>query len=208
MGRGCDRDGGPPRGYYGRGNNHREGRIGVAEEEDDGGGGDSNINRRHRWGNWGGETWASSSLSAAAATYDDDDRVKMMAINDAAQSSSSADDDNQNKVRANFALSMFGRERKVADVLVDHPSLLKQHAVLQYRALPSRGEKNRDGTVMGTALPPKVLCRLYLMDLESTNGTFLNGIRLDPARYYELKRRDVITLALARGSPCCSRNGA
>ena len=88
---------------------------------------------------------------------------------------------------------LFGRERKVADIPVDHPSLSKQHAVLQYRALPSRGVENRGGTAMATAPPPKVLCRPYLMDLESTNGTFLNGIRLDPARYYELRRGDVIT---------------
>ncbi|KAL3777081.1 hypothetical protein ACHAW5_003050 [Stephanodiscus triporus] len=78
---------------------------------------------------------------------------------------------------------MFGRERKVADVLVDHPSLLKQHV---------GGEKSgRESD--GTALLPMVLYRPYLMDLESTNRTFLNGIRLDPARYYELKRGDVIT---------------
>ena len=76
---------------------------------------------------------------------------------------------------------LFGRERKVADVPVDHPSLSKQHAVLQYRALPSSGEG------------AKLLCRPYLMDLESTNGTFVNGVRLDPARYYELRRGDVIT---------------
>jgi smad nuclear-interacting protein 1 len=30
------------------------------------------------------------------------------------------------------------------------------------------------------------------MDLESTNGTFLNEERLDPARYYELRASDVI----------------
>ena len=83
---------------------------------------------------------------------------------------------------------LFGRERKVADVPVDHPSLSKQHAVLQYRALPPRGGEERRGGNM-----PKLLCRPYLMDLESTNGTFVNGVRLDPARYYELRRGDVIT---------------
>ena len=84
---------------------------------------------------------------------------------------------------------LFGRERKVADVPVDHLSLSKQHAVLQYRALPS-GEEERGGI---SGRPAKLLCRPYLMDLESTNGTFVNGVRLDPARYYELRRGDVIT---------------
>jgi smad nuclear-interacting protein 1 len=85
---------------------------------------------------------------------------------------------------------LFGRERKVADIPVDHSSLSKQHAVLQYRALPSK--EDRAGMMMIDA-PTKLLCRPYLMDLESTNGTFINGVRLDSARYYELKRGDVIT---------------
>lgn len=82
---------------------------------------------------------------------------------------------------------LFGRERKVADVPVDHPSLSKQHAVLQYRALPSKKEQR-------IGAPTKIQCKPYLMDLESTNGTFVNGARLDSARYYELRRGDVITL--------------
>mmetsp|Transcript_25282 Transcript_25282/g.45522 ORF Transcript_25282/g.45522 Transcript_25282/m.45522 type:complete len:310 (+) Transcript_25282:35-964(+) len=81
---------------------------------------------------------------------------------------------------------LFGRERKVADIPVDHTSLSKQHAVLQYRALPSKQQQQ-----MGA--PDKLQCKPYLMDLESTNGTFINGVRLDPARYYELRRGDVIT---------------
>lgn len=76
---------------------------------------------------------------------------------------------------------LFGRERKIADIPVDHPSLSKQHCVLQYRAL----EDKADG---------KLRCKPYLMDLGSTNGTFINGVRLEDARYYELRKGDVITL--------------
>jgi smad nuclear-interacting protein 1 len=32
------------------------------------------------------------------------------------------------------------------------------------------------------------------MDLESTNGTFLNGVKIDAARCYQLKKGDVATL--------------
>jgi smad nuclear-interacting protein 1 len=82
---------------------------------------------------------------------------------------------------------LFGRERKVADIPVDHGSLSKQHCVLQYRALPSKSS-----SLIGE--PTRLQCKPYLMDLESTNGTFINGVRLDAARYYELRRGDVITL--------------
>ena len=35
----------------------------------------------------------------------------------------------------------------------------------------------------------------YLMDLESTNGTKLNGKIIEGARYYELMERDVLLFA-------------
>ena len=73
---------------------------------------------------------------------------------------------------------------KVVDIAVHHPSLSKQHCVLQYRSLPDKND--REG---------KLCCKPYLMDLKSTNGTFINGERLDDARYYELMKGDVITLA-------------
>jgi len=78
---------------------------------------------------------------------------------------------------------LFGRERKVADIPVDHPSLSKQHCVLQYRALPDKNDREQT-----------LRCKPYMMDLGSTNGTFINGIRIDDARYYELRKGDVITL--------------
>ena len=77
---------------------------------------------------------------------------------------------------------LFGREAKVADIPVLHPSLSSQHCVLQYRATP-------DASIGG-----RLRCRPYLMDLDSTNGTFVNGVRLEGARYYELRKGDVITL--------------
>jgi len=76
---------------------------------------------------------------------------------------------------------LFGRERKVADVLVEHGSLSRQHCVLQYRAVTDKGT----GVVR---------CLPYLMDLGSAHGTFVNGSRLESARYYELRKKDVITL--------------
>ncbi|CAJ0927262.1 unnamed protein product, partial [Mesorhabditis belari] len=77
---------------------------------------------------------------------------------------------------------LIGRDRVVADLAVDHPSCSKQHAVIQYRSVPFT---RPDGT-KGRAVRP------YVIDLSSGNGTFLNGDKVDPQRYYELKERDVL----------------
>ncbi|CAI5510256.1 unnamed protein product [Closterium sp. Naga37s-1] len=77
---------------------------------------------------------------------------------------------------------LFGRERKVADVPTDHPSCSKQHAVVQFR-LVDKEEPSGEMTS---------LVRPYLMDLGSTNGTFLNGSRIDAQRYYELMEKDTV----------------
>jgi smad nuclear-interacting protein 1 len=74
---------------------------------------------------------------------------------------------------------LCGRHQDICDIYMAHPSLSSQHAVLQYRALP-----NENG---------RLSCQPYIMDLESTNGTFLNGVRIDAARYYQLKKGDVLT---------------
>jgi smad nuclear-interacting protein 1 len=73
---------------------------------------------------------------------------------------------------------LFGRHPDVCDVILAHPSCSTQHAVLQYRAVP-----NAEG---------KISCQPYLLDLESTNGSFINGVRIDAARYYQLKKGDVV----------------
>ncbi|MQM01023.1 hypothetical protein Taro_033775 [Colocasia esculenta] len=77
---------------------------------------------------------------------------------------------------------LFGRERRVADIPTDHPSCSKQHAVLQYRLV----EKEKPDGLLSKQVRP------YLMDLGSTNGTFLNDDRIEPQRYYELREQDVI----------------
>lgn len=68
---------------------------------------------------------------------------------------------------------LVGRIKEIADVLTAHPSCSGQHAVVQYR---KRG--------------PRVIP--YLMDLNSTNGTFLNKNKVQPARYIELRHKDVV----------------
>ncbi|XP_064400320.1 smad nuclear interacting protein 1-like isoform X2 [Halichondria panicea] len=77
---------------------------------------------------------------------------------------------------------LIGRNRTVVDMPVDHPSCSGQHAALQYRLVEY--EKG-DGTT-GKKVRP------YIIDLESTNGTYVNNNRIDTARYYELKEGDML----------------
>ncbi|XP_076622205.1 uncharacterized protein LOC143342329 [Colletes latitarsis] len=77
---------------------------------------------------------------------------------------------------------LMGRDRKIADIPLDHPSCSKQHAVLQYRLVSFQ----REGGGEGRRIRP------YLIDLESANGTFVNNVKLEPRRYHELLERDVL----------------
>ncbi|XP_072275768.1 smad nuclear-interacting protein 1 [Pyxicephalus adspersus] len=77
---------------------------------------------------------------------------------------------------------LMGRQRRIADIPIDHPSCSKQHAVLQYRMVAFT---RSDGTT-GRRVRP------YIIDLGSGNGTYLNNQRIEPQRYYELKEKDVL----------------
>ena len=77
---------------------------------------------------------------------------------------------------------LIGRDRVVTDFPVYHPSCSKQHAALQYRLVDTH---NNEG----------LKCRqikLYIIDLNSTNGTYLNNKRIEPQRYIEMKATDMI----------------
>jgi smad nuclear-interacting protein 1 len=82
---------------------------------------------------------------------------------------------------------LIGKERLVADLPVDHPSCSKQHAALQFRYVEKRIEfGDRDGRV-----------RPYLIDLESSNGSMVNGDPIPPGRYVELMDKDVLRFGLS-----------
>lgn len=77
---------------------------------------------------------------------------------------------------------LFGKDRAVADIPIDHPSCSKQHAVFQYRLIDYQ---RKDGSA-GRVVKP------YIIDLGSTNGTYVNNSRIEPQRYFELREKDVI----------------
>ena len=78
---------------------------------------------------------------------------------------------------------LIGREAAVVDYLVEHPSTSKQHAVIQFRYIEKR---NEFGDKIGKVKP-------YLIDLESANGTKVNGDLIPAGRYVELRDADVVT---------------
>lgn len=56
---------------------------------------------------------------------------------------------------------LMGRDQKVTDLLLEHPSISKQHAVIQFRHTTSTNEY---GDKFSKVKP-------YLIDLDSANGT-------------------------------------
>ncbi|XP_067862545.1 smad nuclear-interacting protein 1 [Heptranchias perlo] len=77
---------------------------------------------------------------------------------------------------------LLGRQRRIVDIPIDHPSCSKQHAVLQYRLV----EYSRSDGTTGRRVRP------YIIDLGSANGTYLNNQRIEAQRYYELREKDVL----------------
>ncbi|GAA6005787.1 Pml1p [Rhodotorula paludigena] len=82
---------------------------------------------------------------------------------------------------------LFGRDRVVVDIPVDHPSASKQHAVLQYRQVVERNEFG----------DTKSITKPFILDLESANGTLVNDETVPASRYYELRSGDVIKFAFS-----------
>ncbi|KAL8745890.1 MAG: hypothetical protein Q9184_007817, partial [Pyrenodesmia sp. 2 TL-2023] len=77
---------------------------------------------------------------------------------------------------------LFGREKMVADVPIEHPSCSKQHAVLQFRFVVRKDEWGEERGSVG----------LYVLDLDSANGTWVNGERVEGRRYVEVRSKDVL----------------
>ena len=78
---------------------------------------------------------------------------------------------------------LIGREAAVVDYLVEHPSTSKQHAVIQFRYVEKR---NEFGDKKGKVKP-------YIIDLESANGTKINGDLVPAGRYLELRDGDILS---------------
>lgn len=77
---------------------------------------------------------------------------------------------------------LMGRDQAVADLHLEHPSISKQHAVIQFRHITKTNEYgDRESKV-----------KPYLIDLESANSTHLNGKKVAASSFVELLDGDVI----------------
>lgn len=77
---------------------------------------------------------------------------------------------------------LLGRDEKVTDYFIEHPSVSKQHAVIQFR---HRTSVDEFGDKTSEVKP-------YLIDLESVHGTKLNGKDVVASKYVELIDGDVV----------------
>ncbi|KAA8902221.1 hypothetical protein TRICI_005937 [Trichomonascus ciferrii] len=80
---------------------------------------------------------------------------------------------------------LLGRDKKACHLLLDGNSVSKQHAVIQFRQISSR-DKYGD---------THVHVKPYIIDLESSYGTQLNGQDIPSSRYVELRSEDVLKFA-------------
>ena len=80
---------------------------------------------------------------------------------------------------------VFGR-LPTCDVSLEHPSISRHHAILQYR--PHSGETPPhagDHHTLFSTNPQE--SGFYIYDLGSTHGTFLNKTKLQPRCYYRMR---------------------
>lgn len=77
---------------------------------------------------------------------------------------------------------LCGRDPKVTDLLLEHPSISKQNSVIQFRHITTTNEYGDKSSKV----------KPYLIDLDSANGTKLNGKKVDASRFVELIDGDVV----------------
>lgn len=82
---------------------------------------------------------------------------------------------------------LIGKERMVVDFPLDHPSCSKQHAAIQFRYVEKR---NEFGDRIGRVKP-------YVIDLESANGSSVNGEAVPAGRFVEVRDKDMLKFGLS-----------
>lgn len=68
----------------------------------------------------------------------------------------------------------IGRDAKLCDWVFNNEIVSRKHAVLQFRKTNS------------------ILVKPFIIDLNSTFGTYINGERIQPCRFYEILDQDIL----------------
>ncbi|KAJ5074705.1 smad nuclear-interacting protein [Anaeramoeba ignava] len=124
---------------------------------------------------------------------------------------------------------VFGNDREIVDIVLENPSISKQHAVIQFRKIliedsiekndsnlnsNSNSNSNLNYGIGGETysnliqlskletISSKFVIKPYLMDLESRNGTFLNNQKIKSARFFELLNKDFIKFGSSTREYC------
>jgi len=99
---------------------------------------------------------------------------------------------------------VIGRDERIADIVLAHPSVSKQHCVVQFRKVEvveaARGptaEEQALGLLAMEQPQTRSVIRPYIMDLQSTHKTFLNGTAIEDSRYYELRPKDTLKFGMS-----------
>jgi len=120
---------------------------------------------------------------------------------DSVKAESQADQVVVEKEKPNFAVSgalaadtsaTSSRMYKGILLKFQEPPEARIPAVTKWRLYVFNSATNTTNDNMDVSTSKVIQCKPYLMDLESTNGTFINGQRIDDARYYELHKGDVL----------------
>ncbi|KAJ1608997.1 putative fork head domain-containing protein [Cryptosporidium canis] len=75
---------------------------------------------------------------------------------------------------SNSLNGVFLKDARVVNIGVKDASVDDQHAVIQHRM-------SKEGKAT-----------IYVIDLDSLGGTFINEERIEPRRYYELRGKDLV----------------
>jgi hypothetical protein len=85
---------------------------------------------------------------------------------------------------------LLGREKRVVDIVIPHPSCSGQHAALQFRYIAEDYKKSQAMHLTQDISNSGV--ELYLIDLNSTHGTILDGERIESNDYVKVWHKSVI----------------
>lgn len=88
------------------------------------------------------------------------------------------DKNSLSKKNSNF----IGTNKSTCNILLDDPSCVEYHAVLQFRAIFTK----QPDKIRGKRILP------FIMDLGSSNGTYLNNNKMQPHEYIQVKQGDVL----------------